>query len=83
MRPATTPTASLSVEAAVEHNTLGALLDPRDITFLINRAAAYFRIGKVSPGSRSPSIPSLILFHTLAATRRPLTLWDMFSTRSA
>ena len=64
---------------AVEHYTLG----PRDITFLTNRAAAYFRIGKVSPGSRSPSIPSLILFHTLAATRRPLTLWDMFSTRSA
>ena len=36
---------------AVEHYTLG----PRDITSLTNRAAAYFRIGKVSPGSRSPS----------------------------
>lgn len=41
---------------AVEHYTLG----PRDITFLTNRAAAYFRTGKVSPGSRSPyPIPSL------------------------
>ena len=39
---------------AVEHYTLG----PRDITFLTNRAAAYFRIGKVSPGSRSPPLHS-------------------------
>ena len=63
--------AARRAKEAVEHYTFG----PRDITFLTNRAAAYFRIGKVSPGSRPPPPPP--------ATRRPLTLWDMFSTRSA
>uniref|UniRef100_A0A804PP81 Uncharacterized protein n=1 Tax=Zea mays TaxID=4577 RepID=A0A804PP81_MAIZE len=34
------------LEEAVEHYTLGALLDPSDIAFLTNRAAAYLRMGK-------------------------------------
>ncbi|AQL01875.1 U-box domain-containing protein 33 [Zea mays] len=34
------------LETAVEHYTRGALLDPRDISFLTNRAAAYFHMGK-------------------------------------
>jgi hypothetical protein len=47
--------AARRAKEAVEHYTLG----PRDITFLTNRADAYFRIGKVSPGSRSSSPFSL------------------------
>ena len=42
------------LETAVEHYTRGALLDPRDISFLTNRAAAYFRLGKVSPPPSPP-----------------------------
>ncbi|CAN6164990.1 unnamed protein product [Urochloa humidicola] len=34
------------LETAVEHYTRGALLDPGDISFLTNRAAAYFHMGK-------------------------------------
>ncbi|PUZ62065.1 hypothetical protein GQ55_4G328100 [Panicum hallii var. hallii] len=34
------------LETAVEHYTRGALLDPRDISFLTNRTAAYFHMGK-------------------------------------
>jgi Flp pilus assembly protein TadD len=48
------------LETAVEHYTRGALLDPRDISFLTNRAAAYFHMGKVSHALSAPphSIPS-------------------------
>lgn len=34
------------LETAVGHYTRGALLDPSDISFLTNRAAAYFHLGK-------------------------------------
>ncbi|CAL5036943.1 unnamed protein product [Urochloa decumbens] len=34
------------LEAAVKHYTRGAVLDPTDISFLTNRAAAYFHMGK-------------------------------------
>ncbi|XP_066374647.1 U-box domain-containing protein 70-like [Miscanthus floridulus] len=40
------------LETAVEHYTRGALLDPRDISFLTNRAAAYFRLGKYKECAR-------------------------------
>ncbi|KAL6597337.1 hypothetical protein ACP70R_046777 [Stipagrostis hirtigluma subsp. patula] len=36
----------LFLETAVDHYTRGALLDPRDISFLTNRAAAYLLMGK-------------------------------------
>jgi hypothetical protein len=36
------------LETAVRHYTRGAVLDPSDISFLTNRAAAYFHMGKVS-----------------------------------
>lgn len=45
------------LETAVEHYTRGALLDPRDISFLTNRAAAYFHMGKVSHALSAPPIP--------------------------
>lgn len=37
----------LYLETAVRHYTRGALLDPRDISFLTNRAAAYLLMSKV------------------------------------
>jgi len=42
------------LETAVEHYTRGALLDPSDISFLTNRAAAYLKLCKVS---LPPSVP--------------------------
>lgn len=40
------------LETAVEHYTRGALLDPEDISFLTNRAAAYFTMGKYKECAR-------------------------------
>ncbi|WVZ82386.1 hypothetical protein U9M48_029653 [Paspalum notatum var. saurae] len=50
------------LETAVQHYTRGALLDPGDISFLTNRAAAYFTMGKPVPW-----LPTRPL---------TLTLWD-------
>ncbi|KAL6898097.1 hypothetical protein ACP4OV_006693 [Aristida adscensionis] len=42
----------LFLETAVRHYTRGALLDPGDISFLTNRAAAYLRMGKYKECAR-------------------------------
>jgi hypothetical protein len=44
----------LFLETAVHHYTRGALLDPGDISFLTNRAAAYLLMGKVSSSPPPP-----------------------------
>jgi hypothetical protein len=67
------------LETAVEHYTRGALLDPSDISFLTNRAAAYLKLCKVSLSPPPPSVP---IPRESPATRPP-TLWVLFSTRSA
>jgi hypothetical protein len=49
----------LFLETAVLHYTRGAALDPRDISFLTNRAAAYLLMSKVCQLLRSLPKPSL------------------------
>jgi hypothetical protein len=63
----------LFLETAVLHYTRGAALDPRDISFLTNRAAAYLLMSKVGHLLRSPHPkPSLTLlvFLSIAAPSR-------------
>jgi hypothetical protein len=43
---------------AKEARRRGALLDPRDISFLTNRAAAYLHMGKVSLAQPHPKAPT-------------------------
>ena len=68
------------LETAVEHYTRGALLDPSDISFLTNRAAAYFHMGKVSLASFPDPAPLCTLAGDAAAADASR---KFFSTRSA
>jgi len=63
------------LETAVEHYTRGALLDPSDISFLTNRAAAYFHMGKVSLAS----FPTPLHYVPSPAARPLTTLREFFS----
>jgi len=54
---------------AKEARCHGALLDPRDISFLTNRAAAYLHMGKVSLAQPHPQGPNPLYSIPSLATR--------------